>query len=78
METKELFGMALPPDVQNPFQKECITYISLTARPKLFSGEWTFEGYVKFKAGNTEGRQEFYGSNLAEVYNKILNFCLLL
>lgn len=78
METKELFGKTLPTDVQNPFQKECITYISLTAHPKLFSNEWAFKGFVEFKCGNTEGRQEFKGNNLAEVYNKILNFCLSL
>lgn len=79
METKELFGKTLPTDIQNPFLKECITYVSITARTHLFDeNEWIFEGVVKFKQGNTSGEQRFKGDNLADVYMRVMNFCMAL
>jgi hypothetical protein len=50
----------LPIDFKNPFSKTKIHGISITMSTSMFDDNhkyWT--GYIKFKNGNTEGRQDF-------------------
>ena len=53
-----------------------ITYIDVSASPKLFSkGEYDFEGTVKFRKGEDAFQKTFKGDNLADVFMKVYNFC---
>jgi hypothetical protein len=42
-------------------------------------GEIEFTGFVSFMSdsehGTTEGKQEFTGTSVPDVYNKMINFC---
>lgn len=81
MKMKELFGKTIEGGislVNDPFKQSCINAIHIHAIKDVFDGYFTFSGKVEFAHGNTGGRQEFTGKNLADVYNQIAEFCMTL
>ena len=61
--------------VNNPFKKSCITNIKMSMWKGTLTGDINIDGYVKFKNGATEGKQDFKASNLPELLMKIYKFC---
>ena len=60
--------------IQNPFKKECIQHIYLSAF-KWSSGTIEIEGKVKFQQGNTRGEQKFNANSFPELFMMIQQFC---
>ena len=60
--------------INNPFQKDCITAIHLHAM-KTFGGKVSCAGTVCFEKGNTKGEQGFEGSDLTDLFLSVVNFC---
>lgn len=61
--------------INDPFKKSCITYINMSMWIGDFTGKTIIDGYVKFKNGGTEGKQEFSATSLPELMMKIYKFC---
>jgi hypothetical protein len=59
---------------KNPFNKQSIVSVSVTTRERLFDLGWISEGTIKFKNGNTEGKQEFIGESFDDVVGQIKTF----
>ena len=60
--------------VNNPFQKDCITAIHLHAM-KTFSGKVSCVGTVCFENGDTKGEQKLEGSDMTDLFLRVVNFC---
>ena len=71
-----IFGEEQKPitTVQNPFKKECIQHIYLSAF-KWYDGKIEIEGKVKFQQGNTKGEQKFTANSFPELFMMIQQFC---
>ena len=65
----------LPSVIENPFNVENIEGIHIFYGKYAISRKPYFMGKVCFKKGNTTGEQCFEGSNLSDVFIKIMNFC---
>lgn len=64
----------LPEELNNPFNSDCITSISIRTFKRWCSSDWGTFGTVKFEKGNTTGEQEFNGTDLVDVLRKIYTF----
>jgi hypothetical protein len=52
-------------DFKNPFLKNKFKGMNIYVQERLFNaGEFTIQGDIKFKNGNTEGRQQFESSSI--------------
>lgn len=71
-----IFGNEQKPTtiIQNPFKKECIQHIYLSAF-KWSSGTIVIDGLVRFQQGNTKGEQKFEANSFPELLMKIQQFC---
>lgn len=60
-------GASMPSSFQNPFIRDGVTRVSMTALLSSISGAWIIYGTVEFKSGNTTGKQQFDGKSLQDV-----------
>lgn len=45
--------------IKDPFKKEGVSEIWTYIKKDIFSKKWQFNGWITFKNGSTEGKQEF-------------------
>lgn len=64
----------LPEELNNPFNSDCITDISIRTFKRGWGPSWCTYGTVKFEKGKTTGEQEFNGTDLVDVLKKIYIF----
>lgn len=67
-------SQSIPSILNNPFSKNMVTNVSVNYRKGRFSGKWSATGWVEFKNGKTEGRQDFEGENFDDVATQIREF----
>ena len=75
---ENLFGgkSSAPSIIKNPFEGEHITRVTMVGRKRLFDLDgWQFYATIEFKNGGTSGEQEIEASNMAELYEKVADFC---
>jgi hypothetical protein len=61
-------------NLQDPFSKNCVVRVYVSYSMGRLSGEWSANGSVEFKNGNTNGEQTFDGKSFDEVVSKIKSF----
>lgn len=64
----------LPQELNDPFNSDCITDISIRTYKSDWSFKWHTYGIVMFKKGNTTGEQKFTGTDLVDVLKQIYTF----
>jgi len=64
----------LPEELNNPFNSDYITDISIRTFKQRWDPIWFTYGTVTFKKGNTTGEQEFRGADLIDVLKQIHTF----
>ena len=65
----------LPVELNDPFNSDCITDISIrTFKRSWGNTSWCTYGTVEFKKGNTTGKQEFEGKDLVDILKQIHTF----
>jgi hypothetical protein len=58
--------------LKNPFTQDCIYGLVVNCYKSSFG--WSYMGWVEFKNGDTKGKQEFKGEDVADVLHKIEAF----
>ena len=76
-EIKNLFGdtKILPSEINNPFNFDSITAISIRYYKSSWDNGRNFRGSVDFENGLTRGTQDFNGESLSDVFKQIHDFC---
>ena len=64
----------LPAELNDPFNSDCITDISIRTFKQRWDPIWCTYGTVEFKKENTTGKQEFKGTDLVDVLKQIYTF----
>jgi hypothetical protein len=59
--------------LKDPFNKENMNGLSIFCSIG-WNGQWSYNGTVRFKNGNTQGEQRFEGKDLKDLLLKIENF----
>ena len=64
--------------VNNPFEGKYISHIAMFGSPDVWKddGSWEFSAVIEFKRGNTKGEQKILASDMAELYEKVAEFCM--
>lgn len=75
MKENEVFGTNLPSIINNPFEVKHLKYINIMMSPKLFNEGFDFNARVTFVNGDTEGTQNFKGTDMVDLYLKVYEFC---
>ena len=65
---------SLPKELNNPFNSDYITDITIRTYKFEWSSNWKTYGIVQFKKENTTGEQKFEGTDLIDVLRKIYTF----
>lgn len=60
--------------LKDPFEKDCVTSISMRYWKGSFSDDWYFTGTVEFINGNTKGEQKFDCSSPDQLHAEINEF----
>jgi len=65
------FGNEKMSVVKDPFSKKNVNAIFIHFTKSFFDEKWTASGSIKFKNGDTEGKQEFEGKSIDEIILKM-------
>lgn len=60
--------------LKDPFKKICVKKIWVQFADTWDNNKWESYGWVEFKNGNTEGKQQFKGETFDEVVRQIKTF----
>lgn len=60
--------------IQDTWKKECIVYVSLSYSKVLFEKHFEWNGYIRFKKGNTESRQNFKNEDFDTIIKEMNSF----